>query len=309
MNDNTILEIKNLTVFIKDHFLVKDVNFSMQHGQCFGIVGVDKSGKTSLIKTIAGSLPISDGYIIVCGKNIKDHPEVLEQTGICLDPPMFFKYQTVFENMRYLTALGGKHNKEDIVKALNKFNLAHKMNTRVLFLSYYEKKLMALALAFLTSPKLLLLDEPFSSLPPEDVDDVKKYITELQKTGTSVIIAARSVDGLENLCEKVIFMANRSVIEILSKEELKKFALDETPTFAFVEVKYPHYAGKLIMENFDLPVKLLGKKVLFNTDEDKTAEIVRFLTKTKIAIYKAGYLSKTEEKVFASLAPYFKEEN
>lgn len=307
MNKNKVLEIKDLTVLIKERFLVKDINFSMEEGECFGLIGEEKSGKTSLLKAISGSLPISTGNVLIEGEDITENPDILKCVNICLDPPMFFKYQTVFENMRYLSMLSENCDKEKIIKVLNKFNLGHKLKTRVLFLSYYEKKLMALALAFLTQPKLLLLDEPFKSLPPENEKIVKNYLKDIRSQGTSIIISSNNVEKLENICEKFIFMENRGIKKILTNIDFSQF--DDIQNYAFVEVKYPHYAGKLIMDNFDLPVKLLGKKVLFEADEDSVADIVRYITKKEIAISKAGYLSNKAEKIFGQLTPYFKEDS
>lgn len=306
MSENKILVVKDLTVLIKDRFLVKNINFSMESGECYGLIGEDKSGKTSLLKAIIGSLPISSGNVVVDGKDTIEHSEILKEVSICLDPPMFFKYQTIYENFKFLSGLNDKIDKESIIKVLNKFNLAHKLKTRVLFLSYYEKKLMALALAFLTKPKLLLLDEPFKALPPDSVDEIKKYIEEIRQQGTSVIISSRNLESIEDICDKFIFMENKEIKEILTNNQCHKF--DTNKTYAFVSVKYPHYTGKLIIEKFNLKVKLLDNKVLFEADEDTVADIVKFITSNKIAIYKAGYLSKKSEKIFANLAPYYKED-
>ena len=306
MSENKILEVKGLTVLIKDRFLLKNVNFSMNSGECYGLIGDDKSGKTSLLKAITGSLPISSGNVIIERKDIMQDNSVLNDVAICLDPPMFFKYQSVYENFKYLCSLNDDVNKEQIIKVLNKFNLAHKMRTKVLFLSYYEKKLMALALAFLTKTKLLLLDEPFKALPPDSADEIKSYIEEIRAQGTSIIISSRNLETIEDICEKFIFMENRGIREVLTNTQCKKF--DTNKTYAFLSVKYPHYTGKLVIDNFDLKVKLLGNKVLFEADEDTVSDIVKFITDKKIAIYKAGYLSKKSEKIFANLTPYYKED-
>lgn len=306
MKENSILEIKNVSVLIKDRFLVKNISFSLQSGDCFGIIGADHSGKTSLIKVISGSLPITEGQILIDDTDLATNPKIVQKVGICLDPPVFFKYQTVFDNMKYLAMLSGIDDKEKIINILNKFHLADKMKTRVFFLSYFEKKLMALALAFLIEPILLLLDEPFKSLPPNQVEDIRKYIHEIRKNGTAVLISSQNLESIEYDCDKFIFMENKSIKEILTQEECEKFS--KNLTYAFVKVKYPHYSGKLIKENFNLDVKILEKRVLFEGDENVTAEIVRFLTKNKINIHKAGYLNKKSEKILANLTPYFKEE-
>ena len=300
-----VLEVKNLSVLIKERFLIKDISFSLKHGETLGIVGDDGSGKTSLIKTLTGSLPISDGSITIYGKNIELHPEVLNQVGICLDPPVFFKFQSVIDNMMYLCSLSGHNDKVKIVRTLKKFNLDTKMRKKVYSLSFYERKLMALALAFVTNPKLLILDEPFKSLPVQDIFQIRKYIAELRENGTTIIMTAKTYDSLEDQCDTYLFMTNRKIFELLPRKECEKYST--TKTYAFVEVKYPHYCGKMVMEKFDYKVKLIGKKVLFEADEDATAEIVRFFTRNKLAVYSAGYINNKSERIFARLTPYFKE--
>ena len=303
---NLILEVKNLSVLIKERFLVKNVSFSLDEGCCLGVLGEDKSGKTSLIKAIGGALPIGEGQVFVDDIDIKANPVELNSVNLCLDPPMFFKFQSVFDNFKYLTTLSGNYDKEKIIKILEKFGLSGKISTKVLFLSYYEKKLMALALAFLNKPKLLLLDEPFKGMTKTSILKIKSYINQLKQSGTAIIVTSRSFEVLEDFCDGFIFMENRSVVKVLSKEECDR--LKEGPTYAFVEVKQPNYAGKLVSENFDLTVTLYENKVLFDANEDETAKIVRFLSKNQIEIYKAGFLNKKAEKIFANLAPYFKGE-
>ncbi len=306
MDNKMILEIKNLSVLVNERFLVKNVSLSMSEEDCMGIIGEDHSGKTSLIKTITGSLPISDGEVYLFGKDISKNQKDVGSVGLCLDPPVFFKYQTIMQNFLYLCSLSGKVDKQKILFALNKFNLAHKAHRRVFFLSYYEKKLMALALAYVNRPKLMILDEPFKGLPQSSIQNMKDYIFELQENGTHVIIASRYYSTIENICNKFVFMEGRTVKSILNHEQCEKFSNENT--FAFIAVKYPHYCGKLIKQKFDIDVKILGKKILFEADEDLTADIVKFFTKNRISVHKAGYLNKKSERIFANLTPYFKEE-
>ncbi len=304
--EKPILQVKNLSVLIKDRFLVKNVTFSLQKGECLGLLGDVKTGKTSLIKAISGSLPINPGQVYIEGKDIYNNKKVLKTVSACFDPPVFFKYQTVYENLKFLSSLNESHDKEKIIRILNRFNLAHKLHTRVLFLSYHEKKLMGLALALLTEPKLLLLDEPFKDVPEESYNLIKSAIADIKAQGTTIIMTAKVFESIEAECDRVAFMENREIIKFMDKQDFSD--IDALQTYAFIKVKYPHFAGKLIVDNFSLPVKLMGLNVLFEADEDITAQIVRLVTKNNIALYRAGYLNKKTEKVLANLAPYFKEE-
>ena len=306
VDDNIVLNVENLSVIIKDRFLIKNAYLSVKKGESWAILGEKKSGKTSLLKAISGSLPIHPGQVYISGVDIFENKQALANVGISLDPPVFFKYQTVYDNLKFISILNERNNKEKILQVLNDLGIAHTLNKRVLFLPYYEKKLMSLAVAFLSQPKLLLLDEPFKNLPKESLQKVKNEIRKFRENGTTIIISTTKFETVEDDCDNFIFMEEREIKQILPKEECEK--LCSAPPLAFVRVKYPHFAGKLIQDNFNLEVKIMDRRVLFDADEDTTADIVKFLSQNKIAIYKAGFLSKKAEKIFVSLTPYYKEE-
>lgn len=300
----TILDIENLSVIIKERYLVKNVSLSVDEGEAIALVGGDGSGKTSLLKTITHSLPITEGNIFVCGRNVTEK-ESYSNVGISLDPPVFFKFQTVFNNLAYLTKISGNFDKIGILDALKAVGLERRAKVLVLFLSYAEKKLMSLALAFLTKPKLLLLDEPFKSLSKKQCEIVKSQIKKLQEQGTAVVISTCTLEDVSDICSKYYFMENRQITKTVENTDVVEYLTDKE--MAFVEVKYPHYVGKMIIDSFGLHVKLLGNKVVFDTDEDTLAKIVVELSGSKITVFKAGYLNSYAEKVLASLTPYFKE--
>lgn len=300
----TILDIENLSVIIKERYLVKNVSLTVDEGEAIALVGGDGSGKTSLLKTITHSLPITEGNIFVCGRNVTEK-ESYSNVGISLDPPVFFKFQTVFNNLAYLTKISGNFDKIGILDALKAVGLERRAKVLVLFLSYAEKKLMSLALAFLAKPKLLLLDEPFKSLSKKQCEIVKSQIKKLQEQGTAVVISTCTLEDVSDICSKYYFMENRQITKTVENTDVVEYLTDKE--MAFVEVKYPHYVGKMIIESFNLHVKLLGNKVVFDTDEDTLAKIVIELSGSKITVFKAGYLNSYAEKVLASLTPYFKE--
>lgn len=301
-----ILQVENLSVIIKERFLVKNVSFSVQSGECVAIIGEDGSGKTSLMKAITGSLPISEGTIYFNDQNITFSRQNLQNIGISLDPPVFFKYQSVLENMQYLSKLSGKSSKESILQVLEKFQLKSRIKTKVVFLSYTEKKLMALALAFLTQPKLLLLDEPFKNLPESLIKTIKKYIKDLQKQGCGIIISTKNIESVEDLSSKFIFMENREITQILNNEQCQNYLTEKE--WAFITVKHPHYIGKLLIDEWGLNVKILQKKVLFEGDEKLTAQIVKSLSQKGLPIYGAGFINNKTEQILSELAPYYKRE-
>ena len=301
-----VIEAKNLSVIIKDRFLVKNVYLTLKKGECVGVLGEDKSGKTSLIKAISGSLPIAPGQAFILGEDIYYNKKVLTKVSTCFDPPMFFKYQTVMDNMKYISSLSENNSKEKIIQTLKMFGIEKIKKTRIMFLPYYQKKLMALALAFLTEPEILLLDEPYKNLPPEPLKIVKNAIKAAQKKVTTIIITSQNIEQLENDCDRFVFMEERAIKSILDSSTVEE--ITDKNSYAFIKVKYPHYVGKLLIDNFKIKVKILGRRVLFNANEEETAKMVRFITKQNLAVYGAGYVTRKAEKIFAELTPYFKEE-
>lgn len=304
---DVVVRAENLSVLIKERFLVKNATFTIKKGETWAVIGQDKSGKTSLIKAISGSLPIGVGQAFVGDVDIFLDKTPLQSVSTCFDPPVFFKYQTVLQNMRFLGGLSESNNRESILAVLKSFGLENLAHKRVKSLTYSQKKLMGLALGFLTKPQILLLDEPFKNLPKQSLKVVKNAINAIKKQGTTVVITSTNLQHLDEFCDHFIFMQDREIVRIATAEELPELARQSN--FAFVKVNYPHYAGTLIMENFSLPVKLLDKRVLFDADEQTTAQILHFLGQKRVSVYRAGFINKKSEQIFANLAPYFKAEN
>ena len=122
-----------MSVLIKDRFLVKNVNLTLNEGECLGVIGEKKSGKTSLIKAASGTLPISAGQVFLLGKDIFYDKKILTNVSTCLDPPAFFKYQSVYENVKYVAMLNPDFKKEKVLDVLKQFGLEKKAKTKVLF--------------------------------------------------------------------------------------------------------------------------------------------------------------------------------
>lgn len=304
MKKNVVLEAMNVSVVVKNKILVRNVSFTVQEGQILGVVGDNKSGKSSLAKVLCGSLPVSDGTVFVMNQNIEKYPELLHSVSLSLDPPVFFKNQTVRNNVKYLCSLSGtKPTKDKVNTALRKFGLEARAKSKMKYLSYYERKLVSLALAFINEPKIAILDEPFKGISEERQDKMREFIKQLKAQNITVIVTAKDYETIENLCSRYIFMENRKIVKILDGKECE--LAPDTITYAFVEVKYPHYVGKLLKKEFNFDIKLLDKKVLFVASENKLADVVEFLSTKKIEVKETGYLKTKTEQILANMTPFY----
>lgn len=307
-----LLRVENLSVLVNKKFLVQDVSLSLNKGEILGIVGKNSSGKTSLIKAIVRALPISEGEVYFDGKVVyKDKQEIdssyVADINTALDPPMFYKWQTVLENIKFIANFKTNYSQKEVYELLKEFDLFKKRHTRVMKLTYFEKKKMSLLLCLISSPKLIILDEPFRGLEDDTITKFKHKLQALVAHGTGVLIVSNDFKNMKAMCSNVLFMENRQIKTSLDAKEISKFK--RLDNYTYIRTKYPHYAAQLIKNCYRIGVKIMGNRVLLmNATEEQVSSIIRFLTDKKFIIYDIGQLTNEAEEIFASLTPNFREE-
>lgn len=307
MEDKVVLSVENLSTLVKKKFLLNHISFSLHEGEILGIIGGKGSGKTSLIKAISNALPVSEGDIYLDGISLVKNKKLQSKINLCLDPPMFFKFQSVKNNLKFMSSLKNNYNKQKMLSSLEQFEMKKRKNSKVIRLNFYEKKKMAIALTFITDASVYILDEPFKGLDEQFSLNLKKFLRQLAKKGGSVILTSESADTLTDVCDTFIFLNDRTVETVMTNENVVNFVDDEL--YTFIETPYPNYAGKLLRDEKGLEVKLLDNKVLLqNISEEECANLITFLTEKKIEIKNAGTLTDKTEQIFASLASTLSQE-
>ena len=304
MENGIILEVDNISSFIKKKYLVKDVTFRLHTNEIAVIIGGDGSGKTSLCKLIAGALPLSNGNILIEGKNLRQYRALQSEVSIALHPPMFFKFQTALKNIKYLLKLRGKYHLGKVIETLKAFNMYAVMNNRVYSLTNSEKKKLSLVVALAVDAKVYIFDEPFLDLNEEDKNLFISYL-KTKKDCTFLLTGTNTNDF--DFANTFIYMSNREVTTIEANEKWKNF---NQKRYTFIITKQPNYLGKLLKEEKGIEVLIENQKVLIPKISDKDLEeILKFMKTKKVTIYSAGHKDKDGEKVVDKLSSYFKTEN
>ena len=303
MEENIVLEIKNISSYVNKKFLVKEASFSLHSGEICAVIGDDRSGKSSLCKLIAGALPLSNGEIFVEGKNLKKHPSLRSEISVALNPPIFFKFQSVIENIKYLLKLRGKYNHKKVVEMLNKFSLLEKMNARVFSLTESEKKKLSFVTALSCDAKVYIFDEPLLNLTDADKEIFFEQIKELKNC--AVMIIGNNKEDFEDIANTFIYLSNKEMAHIEANEKYKNF---NQKRYSFILTKQPNFAGKVIKENKNLDVLIEENKALFpKVSENELEEILKLLVEKKITIYSAGFKENGIEQVAENQKKYFKD--
>lgn len=232
----TIIEVKNLSKRYKknDFFSLKNANFTIEEGDIVGLVGKNGSGKSTLLKMLAKSQKPTEGTILFEGKDIFKENNILKDFGIMIEP-VFFPQISVEENLKLYLKI---HKKEqcfnNIEKTLRLVGLWEAKDRKPIDFSFGMKQRTALALALVTEPQFVLLDEPFVGLDPVGVKNLLEILKQWSRVNkTSMIISSHQLAELEDLCTRYLFIDSGIVNDKVNTEqksivvELNKVVRDE----------------------------------------------------------------------------------
>ncbi len=213
--EETVVEIKNLSKEFKGKYAVTDLSFDVKKGEILGLLGANGAGKTTTIHMLLNLITPTSGSIKIFGKDFDQHRiEILSRMNFA-SAYQFLPYNLkVIENLRVFAEIYSVNNTEQkIAELLDLFELSHLKNNSTGMLSSGEQTRLNLCKALLNNPELLLLDEPTASLDPDQADKVRKIILDLQKrSGMSVINTSHNMIDVHELCDRILFMQTGTVI-------------------------------------------------------------------------------------------------
>ncbi|MCU7552177.1 ATP-binding cassette domain-containing protein [Chitinophagaceae bacterium LB-8] len=198
MND-AIINIRDAKIYQGDNLILEDVNLSVNKGEFVYLVGKTGTGKSSLLKTLYGELPLKEGQATVAGFDLrqltwKTVPFLRRTLGVVFQDFQLLTDRNVNENLKFvLKATGWKDEKlmnEKIADVLDKVGLKSKGFKMPFELSGGEQQRIDIARALLNSPKLILADEPTGNLDPETSDEIMQLLFHISRDyGTAVVMA------------------------------------------------------------------------------------------------------------------------
>jgi cell division transport system ATP-binding protein len=194
-----IIEIKNANIHQGDNLVLQDVNLRIDKGEFVYLVGKTGTGKSSLLKTLYGELPLKQGEGEVVGYDLnkltwKTVPYLRRSIGVVFQDFQLLTDRNVNENLKFvLRATGWKDDKlmnEKIMDVLDKVGLKSKGFKMPFEMSGGEQQRVDIARALLNSPKLILADEPTGNLDPETSDEIMQLLFHISKDyGTAIVMA------------------------------------------------------------------------------------------------------------------------
>ena len=216
-----ISEVKGLGKRYKgnDFYSLKNANFTIEEGDIVGLVGKNGSEKSTLLKLLAKSQNPTEGTVFFNGKDIFKEDNILRDFGIMIEP-VFFPQISVEENVKLYLKIHKKEQYQDnIEKTLKLVGLWEAKNRKPVDFSFGMKQRTALALALVTEPRFVLLDEPFVGLDPIGVRNLLDILKQWSKVNkTSMIIFSHQLAELEELCTRYLFIESGTIDDKISAE-------------------------------------------------------------------------------------------
>ena len=280
--DNLLLEVSNLSKSIKNKKIIDDVSLNLKRGEIVGLLGLNGSGKSSIIKIILGLMQGDQGKILYFGKDFNRYPEAsLLRVGCMFENFGFYEDMTVMENLQLVTNIVGLHKPYYLEELLNTFQLTDFKKIKVKTLDFSAKKKLDLVRALLNYPSILILDEPFRGL------DIKtsKHMSEVllrfvREKNIGILISSHLLKEIEKIADRVIILHKGKIIESLHKNALQGY----DQYYTLIRVKEVKKTLDLLKAH-GFSVKLKNNSLIVPSKEVNPLDIFKIIIDNKLEIY------------------------
>ena len=247
----SILTISNLTKKFGYLTAVKDLTFTINKGNVYGILGPNGSGKSTTLGIVLNVVNKTAGDFSWFDGTVSTH-DALKKVGAIIERPNFYPYMTAHQNLKLVCKIKGVDYKNiddklEIVGLLDRKD--HKFKTYSLGM----KQRLAIASALLNDPEILILDEPTNGLDPQGIHQIRQIIKDIASKGTTILLASHLLDEVEKVCSHVVVLRKGErlysgrVDEMISshgffelkcdnKDELMRL-LENNPSFGTIKVE------------------------------------------------------------------------
>ena len=297
-----VLNVVNLSKMYGERVAVDNISFSMYPGQIIGFLGANGAGKSTTIKMLTGLATITSGNAYICGYSITNNFEqAIKNVGAMIETPVFYPYLSGLNNLKFFAKLSGNIPLERINYVASLVGLSNRIKDKVSNYSLGMKQRLGVAQALLSSPKVLILDEPTNGLDANGIREFRMMLKQLAyREKISILISSHILGEMENLCDNIVIIDKGKIIQVSTMEKIKHNFIQAGSKF--IKCNAPNLAGKILIQNLGLKVKLQGDKVFIpSNDNILLSQIIVLLTQHKILVYGAGDVDYSLEDVFLSI--------
>ena len=220
-----MLKIEHLTKIYGEKKAVDDLSLHIKPGEIHGFIGHNGAGKTTTLKSVVGILQFDEGEILINGKSIRTAPiDCKRDIAYIPDNPDLYDYMSGIKYLNFIADIFGvsaADRKERIRKYSELFELTADLAQPIAAYSHGMKQKLAIIAAWLHSPKLIIMDEPFVGLDPKASHLLKGMMREVCDEGGAIFFSTHVLEVAEKLCDKVAIIKGGKLVRSGTMEEVK----------------------------------------------------------------------------------------
>ena len=233
------IKVSNLTKQFKNVLAVNNISFNVKEGEILGVLGLNGAGKTTTIKMMSGLTRPTSGNIKVFDYDIyKDINKIKSIIGISPQESAIANNLTVKENIELMASLYFKDKvkiKDNTERVINNLGLENYINRRAKTLSGGYKRRLSIAMALVTNPRILFLDEPTLGLDVINRHELWNVINNL-KGKVTIILTSHYMEEISALVDDIAIMKNGKILMINNLENILKFTKTNSLEEAFIKI-------------------------------------------------------------------------
>ncbi len=230
MAENIII-VEDAVKTFKETTALNHVSVSFERGKIHGIIGRNGSGKTMLLKSICGFIPLTSGQITVEGQIIGKDIDIPQNVGAIIEAPGFLPNYNGFKNLKFLAMIDNKISDDKIKQTMARVGLEPSSKKWTSKYSLGMRQRLGIAQAIMEDPDLLILDEPMNGLDNHGVEDIRNLLLSLKDEGKTILIASHSIEDIDFLCDTVYEMDAGTIRETDKREvnsNIKNIGVDQS---------------------------------------------------------------------------------
>jgi len=207
---SSVIQVQGLTKKFGHQFTaVNDLSFSVNKGDVYGFLGQNGAGKSTTIRMLLSLIEPTAGHIEIFGLPlVTNRSAIMKKVGAVIEKPAMYEYLTAFQNLKIFSALSGvSKTKKQLLHELDVVGLLARANDLVRTFSQGMKQRLAIAMAMVNDPELILLDEPTNGLDPQGIADIRNLILNLSRAqGKTVLVSSHLLSEIEQVATRLIII-------------------------------------------------------------------------------------------------------
>ncbi len=297
--EHLMIKTQNLNFSYGRRQILHNVNLEVPVGSIFGFLGPNGAGKTTTIKALLGLLRVKPGMVNIFGKDIcRERIAILQKTGNMVEGPSLYDHLSGYHNLVLSCKLQNiPINRVDEV--LKTVDMVQDAKRPVKQYSTGMKQRLSLAVALLSKPELLILDEPINGLDPSGIIEIRQLLKNLnQHENCTVFLSSHILGEIEKLCTDIAIINNGS---LLYQGNMQEFLHKTTSANLFtIELNNPQAGFAILSSHF--PVVISNNMLVITLKEKSdSAKAIRLLVEAGCEVYRAEPAENDLEGSFLEL--------